>query len=285
MEVMLVGRRPRIEYDGAIYHVIQRGNNREYIFDEHRWKRKILEEIMKSIALDHMELFAFVIMGNHYHLALRTGEPSLSKIMHRINGNFGKYYNRDRVRSGPFFEGRYKAFLIEDESYLLTVIRYIHRNPVRAGICSTVDAYNWSSDQAYRAKDYDFVSTNVLMSILGSRPDQSYFEYNRLMGLDDDYDEHQLKYVGTEEFWSLKQNHKQAEAAIKEDLEIILHKSGATRQEIMLIKSGCKQKELMVYKRSFVQNAVTAGYTMEEIGKHISISGVAVGKLMRKLEC
>ncbi len=136
-----MGRGPRIEYEGAIYHVIQRGTNREYIFAEHRWKKNLLQEIIKSIEVDQMDLFAFVIMGIHYHLALRTAHTPLSKIMHRMNSNFGRYYNRDRSRTGSVFEGRYKAFPIENENYLLSVIRYIHRNPVRAGICSSVDEY------------------------------------------------------------------------------------------------------------------------------------------------
>ncbi|NLV16653.1 MAG: hypothetical protein GXY50_05540, partial [Syntrophomonadaceae bacterium] len=273
----------RIEYEGAIYHVIQRGNNREYIFEEHRWKKNLLQEITKSIEVDQMELFAFVIMGNHYHLALRTDQIPLSKIMHRINSNFSRYYNRDRGRTGSVFEGRYKAFPIENENYLLSVIRYIHRNPVRASICSSIDEYSWSSDQAYRGRDFSFVRTDVLLSILGSNPNQAKLEYNRLMGLEDDYDENAIKYLGTEEFWSQK-TYKPVPKAKKKDLETILLESGADENSIRLIKNGCKQRDLMVYKRDFVQRAFAAGYSMEEIGKHISISGVAVGKILRKLE-
>lgn len=279
-----MGRGPRIEYEGAIYHVIQRGNNREYIYEQHRWKRALLDEIAKSVDVDQMELFAFVIMGNHYHLALRTREIPLSKMMHRINSNFGRYYNRDRGRTGSVFEGRYKAYLIQDESYLLSVIRYIHRNPVRAAICPTVDAYAWSSDQAYRGHDYNFVRTDVLLSILGSNANQSKQEYNSLMGLDDDYDEPITRYLGTEEFWSQKQPYKPEPKIQKANLEVILQSSGAHAEDITLIKCGCKQKNLMVYKRDYVQRAFASGYSLEEIGKHIAISGVAAGKLMRKLE-
>lgn len=280
-----MGRAPRIEYEGAIYHVIQRGNNREYIFDEPRWKKHLLEKIIKSIEVDQMDLFAFVIMNNHYHLALRTNKQPLSKIMHRINGNFGRYYNRDRGRTGPVFESRYKAFPIENESYLLTTIRYIHRNPVRAKICSTVDGYTWSSDRAYRLLDYNFVCTDVLMSLLGTRPDQSILEYNHMMGIEDDFDESTVKYLGSDEFWFAKcpdDVNTFKEKIEKIDLETILTESGANPKQIQLIKAGCKNQDLMFYKRNFAQKAFASGYTMEEIGKHISISGVAVGKLLRK---
>ncbi len=279
----MLGRGPRIEYEGAIYHVIQRGTNREYIFEEHRWKKNLLQEIIKSIEVDQMDLFAFVIMGNHYHLALRTEKTALSKIMHRINSNFGRYYNRDRGRTGSVFEGRYKAFPIENENYLLSVIRYIHRNPVRAAICSSVDEYSWSSDQAYRGKGFGFVHTDVLLSILASNRDQAKHEYNRLMGLEDDYDENAIKYLGTEEFWSQK-TYKPEPKVEKKDLETLLLESVADANGISLIKKGSKQRALMEYKRDFVQRAFASGYSMEEIGKYIAISGVAVGKILRKLE-
>lgn len=279
----MLGRGPRIEYEGAIYHVIQRGTNREYIFNEHRWKKNLLQEIIKSIEVDEMELFAFVIMGNHYHLALRTEQTPLSKIMHRINSNFGRYYNRDRSRTGSVFEGRYKAFPIENENYLLSVIRYIHRNPVRASICSSVEEYSWSSDQAYRGRGFHFVRTDVLFSILSSNPNRAKLEYNRLMRLKDDYDESAIKYLGSEEFW-LQKTYKPEAKAGKKSLETILLESGADANSIGLIKNGSKQRDLMEYKRDYIQRAFAAGYSMEEIGKHISISGVAVGKILRKLE-
>ena len=170
-----MGRGPRIEYAGAIYHVIQRGNNREYIFEEHRWKKNLLQEIIKSIEVDEMELFAFVIMGNHYHLALRTEQTPLSKIMHRINSNFSRYYNRDRSRTGSVFEGRYKAFPIENENYLLSVIRYIHRNPQ-----NYLD-YDWSSlDYWLDNKHADWMCTQRLNSMTAG-------EYLRFITDDNDY--------------------------------------------------------------------------------------------------
>jgi hypothetical protein len=103
------------------------------------------------------------------------------------------------------------------------------------------------------------------------------------MGLDDDYDENAIKYLGTEEFW-LQKTYKPEPKVEKKSLETILFESGANANSMLLIKNGSKQRNLMVYKRDFVQRAFAAGYSMDEIGKHISISGVAVGKILRKLE-
>lgn len=279
-----MGRRPRVEYEGAIYHVIQRGNNREHIFANYGCKQFILELIEKSVKVDQVDLFAFVIMNNHYHLALRTGEEPISKIMHRMNSNYGRFYNREMGRSGPVFEGRYKALPIENENYLLTVIRYIHRNPVHAGLCNTIDEYNWSSDRAYQGKQYNFVTTSVLLSILGASPTHANNEYQRLMAIEDDYTEDKLRYVGTESFWSAHNPISTMLLQPKPDLDSLLLDSGASPGEIKLIKAGNRRHSLTKFKYFFVHRAIDLGYSMEEIGKHISVSGVAVGKILNKLE-
>lgn len=128
-----------------------------------------------------LEDFAYVVMLNHYHLAISVGEISLSSIMHRINSNFGRYYNREFSRSGHVFEGRYKAIPVMDDAYFLTVIRYIYQNPVRAGICDRVGEYPWSSDPEYWGKRVGFVKTDFLLGILGSNRQMALQEYAILM--------------------------------------------------------------------------------------------------------
>lgn len=139
-----MGRKPRVEYAGAIYHVIQRGNNREYIFDTDEDKLFLLKEIERRKASAGFKIYGYVMMGNHYHLILQMGDEPLSNLMHLINSSYGRYYNRKRAHTGHVFEGRYKAIPIQSEQYLLAVIRYVHRNPVLAGICRQVNQYKWS---------------------------------------------------------------------------------------------------------------------------------------------
>lgn len=154
-----------------------------------------------------------------------------------------------------------------------------------ANICSTVDGYAWSSDQAYRERDYPFVATNLLMSILGPRSEEAISEYNRLMGLEDEgYEEHTVKYLGTDDFWdAINPNKVAADSMIKQPaLETLLISTGAHPLDIDLIKSGCRKRDLIHYKRDFIKQAFESGYTMEEIGKYISISGVAVANILRR---
>jgi REP element-mobilizing transposase RayT len=128
-----MNKRLRIEYAGAVYHVIQRGNNKEFVFHQAQDKGYFLKSVEKVMRFCEADTFAYVIMGNHYHLLVRTGEIGLGQVMHRLNTRYSMYYNQIKNRSGHVFQGRYQAGLIQDERHLLTVLRYIHQNPLRAG--------------------------------------------------------------------------------------------------------------------------------------------------------
>ena len=120
----------RIQYEGAWYHVMNRGSNRQLIFtrDEHRLIfLQLLEEIVVKYKL---EIHAFCLMGNHYHLLVNTPFANLSRVMRHLNGVYTQKFNLLEQRDGPLFRGRYKAILVENEDYLLQVSRYIHLNPV-----------------------------------------------------------------------------------------------------------------------------------------------------------
>lgn len=130
-----MARKPRLEYPGGIYHVIQRGNNREFIFQDNAYKELLLELLEHYQSRFEFDLFGYVIMGNHYHLIIRQSQISLQNIMHRTLSLFARQYNRLNHRSGHVFEGRYKAIPVMDDKYLLSLLRYLHQNPVAANIC------------------------------------------------------------------------------------------------------------------------------------------------------
>lgn len=161
-----MARKPRIEYNGAIYHVIQRGNNREYIFEDTLHKGYLIKIIREVKGVLDFNIFAYVLMDNHYHLLLQTVDCPLSVLMHRINNRYSKYYNFKARRSGHVFENRYKGILVQDKSYLLGLIRYIHYNPVRARMCGKVADYKWSSDVFYRRNMKNIVDIGFALDML-----------------------------------------------------------------------------------------------------------------------
>lgn len=135
----------RIDHAGAIWHVTSRGNERGDVFRDDGDRERFLAVLGRAVGLFRWRLHAYVLMGNHYHLVLETPEPTLSRGMAYLNGVYTQYFNRRHGRVGHLFQGRFKAVLVEKESHLLQLLRYVVLNPVRAGACSTAAAWRWSS--------------------------------------------------------------------------------------------------------------------------------------------
>ncbi len=144
----MMARKPRVHYEGALYHVITRGNNKEKIFGEENEKEEYLRIIKKYKDRYGFKLYAYCIMDNHAHLLIEVGNIPLSKIMQGIQQVYTQRYNRSRKQTGHVFEQRYKAFLCDKDSYLLNLVRYIHQNPLKAYIIDGIE-YKWSSHVEY----------------------------------------------------------------------------------------------------------------------------------------
>ncbi|MCQ1531289.1 transposase [Lutispora saccharofermentans] len=138
--------------------MIARGNNKKYIFKESIDKGYFIKQLKESIEGMNYRIFGYILMDNHYHILIQTMDKKLQEIMHQINNKYSKYFNAKYKRVGHVFQGRYKAILVQDERYLIWVLRYIHQNPVQAGICQTVSEYKWSSDIFYRRGIKGFVN-------------------------------------------------------------------------------------------------------------------------------
>lgn len=141
-----MARKPRLEFAGAIYHVISRGNYRKNLFDQGAavsFEKALFEACGKC----QWRLHAYVIMGNHYHLALETPEPNLVDGMRWLQGTFGNRFNAFRKERGHVFQSRYQSLVVEEGRPLLGLVNYIHLNPVRAGMVEleSLHEYPWSS--------------------------------------------------------------------------------------------------------------------------------------------
>ena len=144
-----MARPVRIEYPGAVYHVICRGNNRQVVFRDDHDRTRYLEKLSLYCEEKEVELLAYCLLANHVHLVLETPKGNLSKMMQPFQTSYTVYFNKRHRRSGHVFEQRYKAFLVDKDNYLLAVSRYIHLNPVGAGIVQRPGEYRWSSYGAY----------------------------------------------------------------------------------------------------------------------------------------
>ena len=159
----------RIEFAGALYHITSRGNAREDIYRDDSDRDSFLDLLSKTNMRHGWICHAYCLMSNHYHLLIETSRPTLSKGMKYLNGSYTQHYNRHHQRVGHVFQGRYKSILIEKESYLQELSRYIVLNPVRARMVRLAVDWPWSS---YRATagltiSRDCLSTDWILSGFG----------------------------------------------------------------------------------------------------------------------
>ena len=144
-----MARRARVEYPGAIYHVITRGNQRQRVFRDDRDRRKYLEIVANLKKQFSFRISAYVLMTNHVHLLIESGAVPLSRIMQRLGSGYTQYFNRRHRQVGHLFQGRYKAILCDKDSYLMELTRYLHLNPVRSKMVKDPGEYAWSSYGGY----------------------------------------------------------------------------------------------------------------------------------------
>ena len=165
-----MGRPLRIEYPGAHYHVTARGNEQKDVFKSQRDREQFLSYLESAVVRYGAVIHAFCLMSNHYHLLLETPSGNLSQIMHHVNGAYTNYFNTKRKRSGHLFQGRFKSILVEADVYLRELSRYIHLNPVRAGMVTRPEEYRWSSYAAYigERKGPEWLTTSLIRGYFGT---------------------------------------------------------------------------------------------------------------------
>jgi putative transposase len=167
-----VARSLRIEFPSACYHVTSRGNERKAVFKSRRDRKKFLAYLASATERYGAVIHVYCLMDNHYHLLIETPLGNLSKIMQHINGAYTMYFNTKRKRSGHLLQGRYKAILVEADEYAKELSRYIHLNPVRAGMETDPAAYEWSSCRYYtcKRKAPDWLQRDFILGYFGKRP-------------------------------------------------------------------------------------------------------------------
>ena len=155
-------RGARVLSKSGYYHVVNRGVGRQILFEDEEDYLRFLDTMRRYLKEEPFELIAYCLMENHFHLLLHTGDK-LERIMKRLSCSYAYYFNEKYEREGHLFQDRFRSEPITDDSYLLAAVRYIHNNPVKAGICSR-EEYPWSSWHEYTDRP-DLVSTEIVLSI------------------------------------------------------------------------------------------------------------------------
>jgi putative transposase len=175
-------RLPRIDIPETFYHVYTRGNNKAPIFIDDIDRQAFIRFLLRTQQLYSFKLCAYCLMGNHYHLQIKTEDYPLAKIMHSINNLYAGFFNHRHGQVGHLFQNRYCSIPIWDSAYLIRLNRYIHLNPHVAGLVDRPEAYKWSSYKGYieaQARE-TFISYDPILSLFGTADliqQQSYRRY------------------------------------------------------------------------------------------------------------
>ncbi|MDD4600545.1 hypothetical protein SDC9_13785 [bioreactor metagenome] len=264
-------RAQRVHFFGAVYHVIARGNNQEDIFKGQSDKRYYLNLLQKYKKKYPYSLYAYVLMDNHVHLLISVMEDPLSKIMQGVQQSYTQYFNNRYSHLGHIFQQRYKAILCNNDSYLITLMRYIHQNPVRAGISNGLD-YHWSSHKAYLRGDDNLVETDFVFNMLSSDREVALQQYLEIMSNGDVQKSELVDGYITYET-DQKPNHNttiMSNITISQLLDTVAQETGIEQDRILSEKG----KRAIVYARNlFIYSAIKKGVaTKTELASFLGIS-------------
>ena len=168
----------RIKSQTQVYHIMLRGNNREKIFVDEEDKSRIIDILGDKKKAEEYLLYAYCVMDNHIHLIIKEGQDPIASIVKRIAASYSYYFNKKYKRIGHVFQERFKSENIEDESYLLAAIRYVHQNPIKPGI-GTVDGYKWSSYRDYIGMGRNLTDKGEILGILSNSNEKALIEFVR----------------------------------------------------------------------------------------------------------
>ena len=294
-------RKPRIEFAGAFYHVISRGNNRQLIFNNEQdyWEFKESLKITKNRYPFY--LHAYKQMPNHFHLLVETKQVPLSIIMRSLLTRYARYFNRKYKRVGHVFQSRYKAILCEKNAYLLELVRYIHLNAVRAKLVKSPSDWEWSSHREYLGKSKNFIiDGNEVLRQFGSNiltARKNYSEFIR-EGLgkyssfsEELYPPETFPYLGNEKFIE-DMSKKYGELRRREWTKIRITLSELLKKisqvasiSVVEIKGLSRKRNISFIRSIFSYIAVFyAGYKTKDVAEFLNCSSSAITLHLRSLK-
>ena len=161
----------RVQFAGAWYHVMNRGAGRRTVYSDDVLRDTFLDLLNDVHERYDVEIHAWCLMNNHYHLVCRTPHPNLDRAMRHVDGVYTQRHNRRRRTDGPLFRGRYKSILVDSDAYLAQLTRYVHRNPADAGMVRRPEDWRWSSYRSYlkRSEPAQWLFMQEVLSLFGQR--------------------------------------------------------------------------------------------------------------------
>ncbi|MBU4337805.1 MAG: transposase [Actinobacteria bacterium] len=272
----------RLEFSGAVYHVTARGNARQDIFADDADRQKFLSVLTATINRYNWQCHAYCLMGNHYHLLLETPDPNLSLGMRMLNGIYTQFFNRRHNRVGHVFQGRYKAVLVEKDTHLLELCRYIVLNPVAAGMVKQPEQWPWSSYRSTVAEGErpEFLVTDWVLGQFAGRREQARAAYRKFVAAGHKAQSPWQRLQGQVFFGSETFVEKMGEMLTEKQQfpEIPRQQRYPSRPSLATLLTDFSDK---AERNARIEQAhVTHGYTLKEIADHLGLHYTTVSKAL-----
>jgi REP element-mobilizing transposase RayT len=265
----------RIEFAGALYHVMARGNARADIFLDDEDRQAFCAGLSRVCERFDWRLWAYCLMGNHYHLLIETLQPTLSRGMREVNGVYTQAFNRHHARVGHVLQGRYKAVLVDKDSYLLELARYIVLNPVRAKMCESAGDWPWSSYRAVMGKAAapELLAVAPMLALFSPDRGAARRAYARFVaegaGLPPPQDRQQL-YVGDDAF-------------VARMAKRVQRMSPEVPRRQRAVRTLLQHQHDASDRDSAIRAAYASGaYTLKAIGEHFGLHYATVSRIARR---
>lgn len=238
-------RQARTHCDTGVYHVMIRGNERKKIFLDNEDRKRFVRILFDKSDEEKAEIYAFCLMDNHVHLLIQKEHFEIAKLMQRINVSFAYYFNKKYKRIGHLFQDRFKSEIVENDDYLLAAVRYIHNNPVKAGMVKSPEMYFWSSylDYIDKEKRNSSLITDKVLSIYSNNVAEAKKLFIEFGNLDSD-----INFI---EFMEKNENEIRAEKEkqAKDIVNHILSEKNIDLENINKRKNASLRNELIVNLR------------------------------------
>jgi REP element-mobilizing transposase RayT len=273
----------RIEFSGALYHLTSRGNARQDIFRVDEDRHDFLDLLSKACDRYQWRCHAYCLMSNHYHLLIETLMPSLSRGMKYINGVYTQSFNRRHNRVGHVFQGRFKSILVDRDSYLLELARYIVLNPVRAGMVRSAEEWPWSSYLATAglAIAHPALTTDWVLGNFGKERKSAGLSYKNFVRQGSHHVspwgtlKNQI-YLGSDEFVDAMQGELNPSQSLVDIPREQIHKPP---QPLSYFRKKYKERN-----RAMAEAYGSGHYTLTEVGQAFGVSYATVSRAVKKFE-
>lgn len=273
----------RIEYPDALYHLTSRGNARGEIFVDDNDRNIFLDVLGSVVERFGWRIHAYCLMGNHYHLLAGTPQANLSRGMRRLNGVYTQRFNRRHGRVGHAFQGRFKAILVERDTYLLELARYIVLNPVRAGLAGAPGQWHWSSYRATAGEQPPphWLSVNSILDQFGNSQTPAQDRYRQFVddGCDRTSPWCELRgqlLLGNESF---AQAVAPKLAAAKDMFETPRSQRLAHRPALSSLLPGADESDKAQRDAAIRDAHLRHAYTLAEIARHVGLHYATVSRI------